>query len=700
MSKYLMKSAAAIVLGLAATACSHDFDVVEKVEQQSIDNAQQTLGFYIPENQDWVMTTKVTANLPIIGEAGKTYTVRVFSNEPLTDGIGYVLTDDEVVSGQNFVATFRMPSYKTNLVIGITDSEGYTAYKRGDVVNGQITSLTDINSLRTRGENANRNEWADPDKAYGGWIVPPALTDGQKERVYKYFQTHPDITYEDPHLTDFFVQQVYKGKDDAMSGTYQGNRTFSAEEYQSANSDMVTGSNHMDLLTCGYGKEMGAGYEGASATHYYDHIGDFNNGTYNGGGTVTVLNNGQHVGGATHEDQISLMVNSRTDCIGYWNSDGSCGHNDRCALVDAKVIDDWARAQSPVIGEDVWYGKDKDGIDNSYWDRHFVGLDFDQVIGNDIYAKGVSRPDENGNWVYYPDEYATFEFEGNTYHFLNSNTNFYCADRSEPKYGGVYNPGNEPDADTKRELLQLGYRPYDTALHDWCKVGGCADGFYTDWIVTLTPGRNTKNPPVKYQTYTYAFEDNRARCDYDLNDVVLQVKYKEGSDKAQLEIKLVAAGCEYDNYVYLGSTLIEWAGGAEVHDALGVRKGQMVNTGGGKAIEANPVTKIINTPTGFDFQEADFKIKPYKTNADLTIDEPLEKTNDGFIDIIKEGNPNGLPKAPVGIVIPIEWKWPIERTNVTNAYPKFVAWGKQVDVDLRKVESDWYESPVAGRVIE
>ena len=265
MSKYLMKSAAAIVLGLAATACSHDFDVVEKVEQQSIDNAQQTLGFYIPENQDWVMTTKVTANLPIIGEAGKTYTVRVFSNEPLTDGIGYVLTDDEVVSGQNFVATFRMPSYKTNLVIGITDSEGYTAYKRGDVVNGQITSLTDINSLRTRGENANRNEWADPDKAYGGWIVPPALTDGQKERVYKYFQTHPDITYEDPHLTDFFVQQVYKGKDDAMSGTYQGNRTFSAEEYQSANSDMVTGSNHMDLLTCGYGKEMGAGYEGASA---------------------------------------------------------------------------------------------------------------------------------------------------------------------------------------------------------------------------------------------------------------------------------------------------------------------------------------------------------------------------------------------------------------------------------------------------
>ena len=71
-----MKSAAAIVLGLAATACSHDFDVMEKVEQQSIDNAQQTLGFYIPEDQDWKMTSNATANFSVAGASDETYTVK------------------------------------------------------------------------------------------------------------------------------------------------------------------------------------------------------------------------------------------------------------------------------------------------------------------------------------------------------------------------------------------------------------------------------------------------------------------------------------------------------------------------------------------------------------------------------------------------------------------------------------------------
>ncbi len=32
-------------------------------------------------------------------------------------------------------------------------------------------------SAKTRGENANANEWADPNKEYGGLVVPPPLTE-------------------------------------------------------------------------------------------------------------------------------------------------------------------------------------------------------------------------------------------------------------------------------------------------------------------------------------------------------------------------------------------------------------------------------------------------------------------------------------------------------------------------------------------
>ncbi len=212
----------------------------------------------------------------------------------------------------------------------------------------------------TRGHNANANEWADPDKAYGGWLVPDPLEDGQKLRVRKYFQynQYPGGTSCD--YTDFFVQQVYKGNP-STKGPY------SDEQYQSANGGWVVGSDHMDHLTAG---------------SIHDHINNFNYGDYSGGGTVTVLDNGQHVnGGSTHQDQIMLMVNSQTDCFGYWNSDGSLGHDDRYRLVSAQTIDDWIDAHTD-LGFGPSYGKKV--VDK--WDRHFIGFDFDQVVGYDVLA--------------------------------------------------------------------------------------------------------------------------------------------------------------------------------------------------------------------------------------------------------------------------------------------------------------------------
>ena len=57
----------------------------------------------------------------------------------------------------------------------------------------------------TREENANANEWADPTKAYGGLKVPPPLTDAQIAVVKKYFQTHPNLGYEDPQWSNRVV---------------------------------------------------------------------------------------------------------------------------------------------------------------------------------------------------------------------------------------------------------------------------------------------------------------------------------------------------------------------------------------------------------------------------------------------------------------------------------------------------------------
>jgi hypothetical protein len=57
-----------------------------------------------------------------------------------------------------------------------------------------------------------------------------------------------------------------------------------------------------------------------------------------------------------------------------------------------------------------------------------------------------------------------------------------------------------------------------------------SDGYFSDWIVTLTKANRIDNeevhedePDLNPAVYSYAFEDSWY-ADYDMNDVVLKVK--------------------------------------------------------------------------------------------------------------------------------------------------------------------------------
>ena len=218
----------------------------------------------------------------------------------------------------------------------------------------------------------------------------------------------------------------------------------------------------------------------------------------------------------------------------------------------------------------------------------------------------------------------------------------------------------------------------------------------TDCGANWSGNPSVVTPVVENQTWTYAFEDNTTKCDFDMNDVVIQVK-ENSSNSNKLDVTLVAAGCEYDNYVYLGTTRIAWANGAEVHAALGAPSRKMVNTGRGVDLDA--VTVTIDKPSAnFDFQNADFKIRPFKIGANP--DDLSQSVSNDYIGIVKEGNPSGLAQAPLGIAIPAKWKWPKERVNITNAYEGFIAWGKQTSLELKAETGGWYQEPTSGMVYE
>ena len=229
------------------------------------------------------------------------------------------------------------------------------------------------------------NEWA------ATWSVPDTLTEGQKLRAQKYFQynQYPGGT-PDPDLVNFFVQQVYDGHDDPLTKydktMLNDTLKYSTEEYLAASGTLwIQSGEHMDKLTAGSDNI---------------HINNFNNG--NCGVYGNVLDNGYQVndnGEHHHADKIMLMLNTKTDCFGYWNSNGSCGHNDRYRLVSAAVIDEWIDAN---------LGKDFGDPVVDKWNRHFIGFDFDQLpdsacyayTGNDIKMATVNDGPEGYQYVW------------------------------------------------------------------------------------------------------------------------------------------------------------------------------------------------------------------------------------------------------------------------------------------------------------
>lgn len=373
--------------------------------------------------------------------------------------------------------------------------------------------------------NMNHNEWADPDKTYGGYTVPDPLTEEQKAVVAAYFQTVPNLTYNDPHLRHFFIQQVYKGGNTKVRNTTEGITAADGSKYD---------SNNMNLLSVGQGNI---------------HINDFNAGSCS---ESNVLDNGQHVGGTSHTDQITLMVNiDDTSCFGYHETGSSTQHNNKAALVGWQTIHTWA--QSNYSGYNGCLADD--------WNRSFVGFDLAIKEGaqaqSDVAAKYNDGPDGNYSYAKINNEIVTID--GNTsmnIYYLDTNKNMYVAAESktisDADFVAEYRPNNEYkgkyiNVDYLKSLIDEGWLPVkDKNLREWVKVGK-SDGYFSDWIVTLTAAER-QDPPSTNKVRIMA-EDLNAQAedgdiekesDWDFNDVVFDVEFDETGTGGT--ITLICAG--------------------------------------------------------------------------------------------------------------------------------------------------------------
>lgn len=562
------------------------------------------------------------------------------------DDIGYDNLYDEKT--QTFDKVFK-DLYGT---IDPNHDWGFTPYV-------DITDASTTSSARalTRISYPNGNMWADE------WVVPTALTTAQKDKVRRWFQTHKDPQGTSFSHTNFFVQQVYKGGTNTTGSE-------SPEVYAPVEGKTFKGSDRMDHLTCGTWGE-GATTENNDGRNFYDHVNNFNNGN------------------CTAWEGLMLMLNSKSNAFGYYNSNGSVGHN-------LFVI---------ISGDDIQKDLPDGGDDANVSGMFFVGLDFEQLIGDNVYTS----------------DYYTGP-DGNKYRYLNSKKNQYCGDLKK------IDP--EPTGNDAQKLLDDGYRPVqNTADKDWVKLAKCADGYYSDWIVRVIPGtkKSTNNNQQtekeetsnkdKYKAKRHVIlakgrvfvEDlyNATRADIDFNDAVFDAIIwkdqniivdrtkaaedtleEDGNPTYRLEIALLAAGGTIPLTIGQSTKGVKFG---DVHNRFGVGLTTIVNTVGeasnvfGSSVTGKKcvcdtidITDVIdewkgNKPitlniipidvewTSSDNTPVAARLNNKDTHTYKTDDEgKLIVGDDGELEVLS----SEAPVVPHILQAPIGTAWPQERVNI------------------------------------
>lgn len=186
----------------------------------------------------------------------------------------------------------------------------------------------------------------------------------------------------------------------------------------------------------------------------------------------------------------------------------------------------------------------------------------------------------------------------------------------------------------------------------------------------------------KVVAFAYGFEDmaREAGTDYDFNDVVLYVSVpyeKEGKKFVNVTLKAAGASKALSVHFYNIDNKEEKTIFEDVHTALEVSAGTLVNTGRAEGTEK---TVSIEVSNNFNLTaHGDFYISDGRREVHIP----------AFTTVFNEGDvPYAVRVAGSG------WEWPKESISIVEAYPGFEAWAKN-----KTQNTDWYNTPQEGKVM-
>ena len=176
---YFMNTMAAVVMGLVITSCSDD-NIYS--ESDSLKNANKVLGVEIAADQDWKMSSAASTAITIYQDYDETYDITVYSNDPLTNEYGTVLTQGSIKSGELLVRSFEYPKALTTFFVGVRDSHGHTFYRSAPVIDGKLTMTVGTPAVASaRGMFKSKTAPAVPDITIPDAAYAASFLDGAKE---------------------------------------------------------------------------------------------------------------------------------------------------------------------------------------------------------------------------------------------------------------------------------------------------------------------------------------------------------------------------------------------------------------------------------------------------------------------------------------------------------------------------------------
>lgn len=755
--KHLVKGLAAMLLGFTVASCVGDAGYVEPDKSADYKkNAENKLGITIPDNQDYTMVATATVATTVNLVEGESYTVRVYANDPVQEGVGKYIATGTVQNGNTFTTNVTYPSAKNSLFIGATDSKGYTIYKQVEIVNSQ--AIANISTKNTTAASRGTRSITVGKDTYDKFTFPTSA-----ELTEAFPSTIPDNAEEVKDLQtiypDMGIWNIYanKGKDHNYKITNPGDVQIGGGWYNSVNTMYnvyvdVDGDVNLSCISAAccrlfilrgnvtldanFGEWGGfiSVAPGATVNDLRSRIANnsyikvYNRGTFNAKNAdgYDVNNNATIFNEATFDvtgplkpnpGQPSFIICSGENAVltapslemnsvsNFYNS-GTVTITGLSHVTSANVS--WINNGHYTTGS----------MQFSAWNGTYYNYCQLTVVNNCNFQDGQFNMMENS--------YAEF----GTAYFNNFRVNM--ENHSAFYVKGDNSWGAQGDGNYQGFNAVAGAEAY-VKLSGTTTIASHKNTFLTNEGINLAHGElndlgkdNTGDQPTHVFGGTEVSDENLTfiksaeGCgasiitggridpvepevytyafedtddgDYDLNDLVLRINEK-ADDATKLVVTLVAAGADYDIETYVNNQILTFNGETEVHRAF---------------LGEDGAKKHINTEStvGGKRATADF--------VSCVIDKPADFNNDFTslkvsIKVLNTDKTYSYPNTnayPNAIMMPGKWKWPKETVRITTAYSEgyatdadhsFGTWASEYP----HVQAlDWYDYPVSSQVVD